>query len=140
MKLLSLDINNFRSYEKGVIEFSSEQNYIFGKNWQGKTSVMDAIGFALFGKRAFPTRLAGSVVRVQHLVHEGKAKGSVALGFEHNGKTYLLSRECPREISTLTSEGKRLVPLRPSLGRPFTNFWELMRTFSRMSSTRSRMS
>jgi DNA repair exonuclease SbcCD ATPase subunit len=108
VKLQRLTVNNFRSYEKGIIEFSSEQNYIFGRNWQGKTSVMDAIGFALFGKRAFPTRIVGSAVKAEHLVHEGADKGFVELTFEHNAKQYILRRECPRENSSLTSEGRTL--------------------------------
>lgn len=108
MKLQRLVISNFRSYEKADVAFSAQQNYIFGRNWQGKSSVMDAIGFALFGKRAFPSRLAGSAVRTEHLVHEGKGKGFVRLEFEHNGKTYLLTRECPRENASLTCGSKTL--------------------------------
>lgn len=108
MKLMKLVIKNFRSYENANISFSTGQNYIFGRNWQGKTSVMDAIGYAFFGKRVFPTRLAGASVKTEHLVHEGSKDGFVQLCFEHDGKDYILTRTCPRDSPTLVCEGKVL--------------------------------
>ncbi|MGI0080353.1 MAG: AAA family ATPase, partial [Nitrososphaerales archaeon] len=71
MILKHLTLENFRSYEHASIPLSPNQNYFFGRNWQGKSSIMDAIGFALFGKFAFPTRIAGASVKVEHLVREG---------------------------------------------------------------------
>lgn len=108
MRLERLIIKNFRSYEGADILFSGSQNYIFGRNWQGKSSVMDAIGYALFGKQVFPYRIAGSVVKTQHLVRDGAKSGEVTLIFIHNGKEYTLHRTCPRDSPTLTCEDKIL--------------------------------
>ncbi len=106
MKLQRLIINNFRSYKEADINFSGSQNYIFGRNWQGKSSVMDAIGYALFGKQVFPYRIAGSVVKTQHLVRDGAKSGDVTLIFTHESKEYALFRTCPKDSPKLTCEGQ----------------------------------
>lgn len=108
MKLERLVIENFRSYEHADFAFAPSQNYIFGKNWQGKSSVVDAIGYALFGKRTFPGRIAGAAVKAEHIVREGADEGLVELYFEHNGHSYLLKRTCPRESVVLTCDGKKV--------------------------------
>ncbi len=108
MILKYLKIENFRSYEHAEIEFSDKQNYFFGRNWQGKSSIVDSIGYALFGKTVFPLRVAGALVSQDNLVREGASKGSVELGFEHNDKKYTLIRECPNGRVELTENGKIL--------------------------------
>lgn len=108
MILNELKIENFRSYKEAEIKFSPSQNYFFGRNWQGKSSIMDAIGFALFGRNIFPTRIAGAPVRVDHLVREGADEGFVEVVFEHNGRTYVLRRECPGNSVEFSCEGKTL--------------------------------
>lgn len=108
MKLLKLKLHNFRSYADAEIEFADSQNYIFGRNWQGKSSVMDGIAYALFGKRAFPFRLAGATIKAEHLVREGATDGSVELDFEHEDKTYFIKRTCPRDKPTLTCDGREI--------------------------------
>jgi exonuclease SbcC len=105
---LRLKLHNFRSYGVADIEFSDSQNYVFGKNWQGKSSLMDAIAYALFGKSAFPARLAGTAVKAEHLVREGSDEGWVELEFEHHGDTFCLRRTCPRDKPTLTCNGKEI--------------------------------
>ncbi|MEM0143278.1 MAG: AAA family ATPase [Candidatus Parvarchaeum sp.] len=108
MILKYLKIENFRSYEHAKIEFSDKQNYFFGRNWQGKSSIVDSIGFALFGKTVFPLRVAGALVSQDNLVREGASRGSVELGFEHNDKEYILIRECPNGRVELKENGKIL--------------------------------
>jgi len=108
MKLLRLKLHNFRSYGTADIEFSDSQNYVFGKNWQGKSSLMDGVAYALFGKQAFPTRLAGTAVKAEHLVREGSEEGWVELEFEHHGDNYCLKRTCPRDKPSLKSNGKEI--------------------------------
>lgn len=97
MRLIRLELNNFRSYASGKIEFSDDQNYIFGKNWQGKSSIMDGIGYALFGKHVFPSKLAGSSIRSEHFVREGSKSGWVELEFEHRDNNYMIKRHCPKD-------------------------------------------
>ncbi|MDI6718039.1 MAG: AAA family ATPase [Methanomicrobiales archaeon] len=108
MKLTALALHDFRSYADAEIAFSGGQNYIFGKNWQGKSSIMDGIGYALFGRRILPARLAGAAVRTDHLVRRGAGGGSVELSFEHRGEEYCLRRTCPRDMPTLSMDGCRI--------------------------------
>jgi exonuclease SbcC len=108
MKLLRLKLHNFRSYGDADIEFSENQNYIFGRNWQGKSSLMDGIAYALFGKQAFPARLAGAAVKVEHLVREGSQEGWVELEFAHDEAAYALKRTCPRDKPSFTCDGKEI--------------------------------
>jgi exonuclease SbcC len=76
------------------------QNYVFGQNWQGKSSIVDAIGFALFGVDVFPKKIAGTPVKAEHLVNEDSAHGSVELRFEVDGVEYFLRRSLPsRDVS-----------------------------------------
>ena len=46
----SLELFNWRSHGHSKIEFSKGNNIIIGNMGSGKTSIMDAISFALFGK------------------------------------------------------------------------------------------
>src|SRR5438309_7021676 len=54
----SISIDGFRSFSNARLNFVPGQNYIFGHNWQGKSSIVDAIGFALFGLDVFPKKVA----------------------------------------------------------------------------------
>jgi len=99
----SLSLDNFRSFNQAHFDFVPGQNYIFGQNWQGKSSVVDAIGFALFGVDIFPKRVAGTSVSSEHLVNEGAEQGSVELRFELEGREYSLHRSLPgRRVSLNT--------------------------------------
>jgi DNA repair exonuclease SbcCD ATPase subunit len=108
MKLTRLRLHNFRSYVDADLAFSSGQNYIFGKNWQGKSSIMDAIGYALFGKRILPARLSGTAVKMEHLVRDGAESGWVELEFVHQGHRYLLHRAVPRDAPFLLQNRKKI--------------------------------
>jgi len=88
----SLELVNFRSFGYARLEFVPGQNYIFGHNWQGKSSVVDAIGFALFGAAIFPKKIAGTAITTDHLINENSKEGSVELSFEIEGRDYSIRR------------------------------------------------
>ena len=48
MQIVSLRLENFKSYDDALIEFTAGTNAIVGHNGAGKSSVLEAIGFALF--------------------------------------------------------------------------------------------
>ncbi|NLB91158.1 MAG: AAA family ATPase [Clostridiales bacterium] len=52
MKLLSLDIRNFKGIKEEHFSFGGEDYEIFGGNATGKTSVFDALSWLLFGKNS----------------------------------------------------------------------------------------
>lgn len=110
MIIRSLHLKNFRSFEEAHLEFSDRQNYVFGQNWQGKSSIVDAIGFALFGTDVFPRKLAGTAVKAEHLVWDrgGRAAASVEVRFELGGEDYTLRRTVATRDIVLSKDGKRL--------------------------------
>jgi exonuclease SbcC len=48
MRIVSLELENTKSYTKGKIHFTDGVNAIVGHNGAGKSTVLEAIGFALF--------------------------------------------------------------------------------------------
>ncbi|MCB0124547.1 MAG: AAA family ATPase, partial [Caldilineaceae bacterium] len=48
MRIVSLELENTKSYAKGKVEFTDGVNAIVGHNGAGKSTVLEAIGFALF--------------------------------------------------------------------------------------------
>lgn len=107
MIIRRIHLKNFRSFEEAHLELSDRQNYVFGQNWQGKSSIVDAIGFALFGVEVFPKKLAGTAVKAEHLVCDrgNRATASVEVCFEADGHEYTLRRTIPREV-VLARDGK----------------------------------
>jgi exonuclease SbcC len=103
--LKSLSLENFRSFASARIEFGARQNYVVGSNWQGKSSLVEGIAFALFGTEALPKRMAGSAVRAEHLVLDGANKGHVELVFEVDEREYTLRRGLPRPLVKLLCDG-----------------------------------
>jgi len=99
IKTLSLD--GFRSFSNARLDFLPGQNYIFGQNWQGKSSIVDAIGFALFGLDVFPKKVAGTAVSADHLVNEDSRRARVQLDFVFNDESYSIERILPGRQVTL---------------------------------------
>lgn len=99
IKTLSLD--GFRSFSNARLDFLPGQNYIFGQNWQGKSSIVDAIGFALFGLDVFPKKVAGTAVSADHLVNEDSRRARVQLDFVFNHDSYSIERILPGRQVTL---------------------------------------
>ena len=112
MILRSLKMTNFRSYGKALIQFSPNQNYFFGRNWQGKTSIMEAIGFGLFGKTIFPGKIAGSAVKTDNLVREGSNDGFVELKQHISPQTVSLRNHACQYIGCCPSGSTRLLKFR----------------------------
>jgi DNA sulfur modification protein DndD len=59
MWISSLELTNFKSYQRAVLEFPQPENgenivLIGGMNGYGKTSILEAIYLCLYGKEAIP--------------------------------------------------------------------------------------
>ncbi len=89
MIIKSLTAENFRKYKRLQIENIPEKGLvtISGENESGKTSIADALSFALFG-RTFLT----SERNANKLIAWGEKNASVILNFINKGKTYQLTR------------------------------------------------
>ncbi|MBS3068819.1 SMC family ATPase [Candidatus Micrarchaeota archaeon] len=89
--LLSLTLSNWRSHSSSNFEFSKGTNILVGKMGAGKSSVMDALCFALFG--TFP-KLARKETTLADTINfrNQKSACSVEITFAKGMGTYKISR------------------------------------------------
>ena len=90
MLLKKLSLRNIRSYgdEETIITFNRGSSLFVGDIGSGKSTILQAIEFALFGLGDVDGR---------HLLRHGSKEGSVTLQFEVNGKEYLVYRRLVRK-------------------------------------------
>lgn len=87
MILEELELKNFRSHKDTRVRFNEGITVIVGDNGSGKTSILEAVGFALF--RETPSR-----VRMDELVRRGGEKEGmrISLVFSADGRRYRVTR------------------------------------------------
>lgn len=88
MKLISLELHNFRQHLDSKITFSDGVTGIIGPNGSGKSTILEAIAWALYGAPA----LRGTNDTVRSNTSEGGAKPSVSLIFDLGGTMYKATR------------------------------------------------
>ncbi|PVX23388.1 MAG: hypothetical protein CW716_12315 [Candidatus Bathyarchaeum sp.] len=88
MKLEALQLENIRSHAKTSINFVNGFNCLVGGLGQGKSTVLYAFDFVLFGDP-----LGRSY---DYLLREGANHGKVTAVFVHNGRTYKIQRALHR--------------------------------------------
>ncbi len=94
MIIQSLTANNFRKYAHLKIDDIPEKGLITvsGSNESGKTSIADALSFALFGRTFFTDEN-----NVRKLVRWGEKTATVILCFKRQDKHYELSRTVDKD-------------------------------------------
>jgi exonuclease SbcC len=93
-----LRMENIRSYRSGEVEFPRGRTLFEGDIGAGKSTILMAIEFALFG---LGSSKASSLLRV------GESKGSVELEFEVNGREYSVLRTLVKKGGSIQQvEGK----------------------------------
>jgi len=75
MQIIRVSLENFRSYREGLVDFVPGVNAIVGANGAGKSTVLGAIGLALFNARP-PS------IHNEGLVREGANSATVTVEFE----------------------------------------------------------
>ncbi|MEM2691819.1 MAG: SMC family ATPase, partial [Candidatus Bathyarchaeia archaeon] len=88
MKIDVVQLENIRSHVKTTVPFARGFNCLVGGLGCGKSSILYAIDFALFGDP-----LGRSY---EYLLRDGAESGKVVLQFTQNGKNYTLSRGLKR--------------------------------------------
>lgn len=84
MRIKAVTLENIRSHTKSTIDFERGFNCLVGGLGTGKSSILYAIDFALFGD---------PLTRSYHyLLREGESEGAVTVEFLLNGKTYRIER------------------------------------------------
>jgi DNA repair exonuclease SbcCD ATPase subunit len=100
MKIEVVQLENIRSHVKSTVPFTRGFNCVVGGVGCGKSSIMYAVDFALFG---------GSFVRsFEYLLREGADCGSVFVQFSQNGKTYKLTRGLRRKGKSISQDSDLL--------------------------------
>ena len=74
MKLISLTLENIKSYIKETIAFFDGVNFVSGSNGAGKTTIIEAIGYALFDASPFTVQ--------RQFIREGQKSGTITVILE----------------------------------------------------------
>lgn len=94
MLLKSIRLNNIRSYVSQEIRFPSGTILLSGDIGSGKSTILLAVEFALFG--ILPGELSGNA-----LLRNGEQKGSIELNFEINNQDIIICRTLKRSKDTV---------------------------------------
>ncbi|MGA2522751.1 MAG: SMC family ATPase [Candidatus Bathyarchaeia archaeon] len=100
MKIEVVQLENIRSHVKSTVPFTSGFNCLVGGLGCGKSSVLYAVDFALFGDalgRSF-----------EYLLREGADWGRVTVQFTQNGSTYKLIRGIRRKGKSIVQNFEEL--------------------------------
>jgi exonuclease SbcC len=100
MKIEIVQLENIRSHVKSTVPFTRGFNCLVGGLGCGKSSVLYAVDFALFGEsigRSF-----------EYLLREGADSGRVTVQFMQNGSTYKLTRGLKRKGKSINQNFEEL--------------------------------
>lgn len=95
MRLVTLEVENFRRYKKLSIDISPGLIGIKGPNGSGKSSILEAIFFGLTGQPLVDTNK-------NDLIRWGEKKGLVRLTIDAEGTPIVVERHIGREKAILT--------------------------------------
>jgi len=96
MLLKRIQIENLRSYEKQEIVFPKGSTLLSGDIGSGKTTILLAIEFALFGLQ--PSQKANSLLR------NGEKTGKVVLEFEIENKQIIIERTLKKSKKSISQD------------------------------------
>ncbi len=112
MIIKSIAIKNFKSHRDTRIEFNTGISIIMGDNGAGKSSILEAVSFALFKQHS--GKKIEQLIRIDRQNPDGQNKMSVELEFTTNGRTYRVLRERGKSTSKAKieiKEGEGFQPL-----------------------------
>jgi exonuclease SbcC len=82
--LKNVEIRDFRSHRRTVVDFDEGISVIVGDNGSGKTSILESVNFALFKQK--PN------VNMDDLIRRGADEADVSVTFIANGRTFRATR------------------------------------------------
>ena len=111
MRLRKLTVRHFRNVGFAALEFSGRQQFLVGANGQGKTNLLEAVGF-LTALRSF--RTADNKLLVSHTEHTA----AIACELEHErlGETHVMIK-LRHENKELWCDQARVMRLADHLGK-----------------------
>lgn len=111
MRLLSLQLSNIRSYPKLSLEFPKGIVLFQGDIGSGKSTILMAIEFALFG--------LGSL-KADTLLTRGTTRGEVSLTFEVDGISYEIGRTLTKKQNASAQSSKDSYLIADGMKEPLT--------------------
>ncbi len=100
MKIDAVVLENIRSHTKSTVLFTHGFNCVVGGVGCGKSSVLYAVDFALFGDAVSRS--------YDYLMREGAEWSRVTLQFTHNGNTYKIVRGLKRKGKSILQDTEQL--------------------------------
>ena len=92
--ILSVRLVNWRSHEDSTLTFKRGTNLLIGEMGSGKSSILDAISFALFG--TFPA-LERRRLKLEDVLRTEQPFAEIQLTFQWNGTPYRVVRRLERK-------------------------------------------
>ena len=102
MKIKKIVLENIRSYINQEIEFTNGITLLSGDIGSGKSTVLQAMDFALFG-------IQKSLLSGQALLRNGSAKGSVELHFEIENLPVVIKRSLKKSKDTVVQDSGYII-------------------------------
>jgi DNA sulfur modification protein DndD len=97
LRLKQIRLKNWKCYREQKIYFNlnTDKNIwiVFGQNGYGKTSLLEAILWCLYGEKGVPAKKLPDYFNRIALKKRKQIELSVQLNFEDNGKNYFISRQ-----------------------------------------------
>jgi len=115
--ITKISLKGWKSHLESELEFSKGVNAIIGIMGSGKTSIMDAISFALYG--TFPA-LQSKKITINDLIMakpKKKSKAEVGIEFQADGSSYSVKKVIEADRGTTLAEIRRdgkLLDVNPS--------------------------
>jgi len=100
MRIKAVQLENIRSHVKTTVPFAEGFNCLVGGLGCGKSSILYAIDFALFGDPVGRS--------YEYLLREGEDVGKVIMKFVHGGKTYTLHRGLRKKGGGISQDKEQL--------------------------------
>jgi exonuclease SbcC len=96
MLIKRIKLQNFKKFQNKEFEFK-EENKIYGKNGEGKSTIADAIFFCFYGRTS-----EGSLAESTKYIKDGEAKCLVEVEFEKDGQDFTVRRERTESQTRIT--------------------------------------
>lgn len=95
MRLMNLNLNNFKGFESCNLDINGKTTIIFGVNGTGKTSILEAVNYLCWNwlYRLNPAQGTAFKSLENKLVHFGTSKLEISGVFEFAGETFVLKKE-----------------------------------------------
>ncbi|MBN2121502.1 SMC family ATPase [Candidatus Micrarchaeota archaeon] len=102
----SLSLKNWRTHKDTQVNFGRGTNLVIGIMGSGKSALLDALSYALFG--AFP-QLRRRETSLFDAISYDEEEAEVALSFSHSGKDYRVVRRLKKKQASVAAASKLML-------------------------------